>query len=122
MKVKKILVVDAAIEVAIRLSQGLQQVLGKRVWVETCHSAETALYALYLKDFDMLITEQNLPGISGKSLIEEARKINPNLKAVLIAEASEDVSDAKGAKNATIFVEKPFQLARFVPLIQVLLK
>lgn len=117
MRVKKILVVEDEVNIALTLSRGLQQGLGKQVWVEICHSAETALYALYLKDFDVLITDQNLPGISGTALISKARQITPSLRAVLITGVPSEELEISTKKNSTLFVTKPFQLASFVSLV-----
>lgn len=116
MKVKKILLVEDEINTAQNLSRNLQYEFGKQVWVETCHSAETALYALYLKDFDVLITDQSLPGISGSSLISKARQITPNLRAVLMT-GHDESPNMRSKKNSTFLVTKPFHIENFISLI-----
>lgn len=121
MKVKKILLVEDEVNIAMTLSRSLQHTMGKQVWVETCHSAETALYALYLKDFDVLITDQNLPGISGTSLISKALQITPSLRTVLITGVADEELETNTRKSSTLFVAKPFQITSFISLISELI-
>lgn len=48
-------------------------------------SAEDALVLLKKQDFDVLVTDYSLPGISGADLIEVARRVLPNIKTVVLS-------------------------------------
>lgn len=48
-------------------------------------SGEEALEALREQPFDLLITDYNLPGMSGLHLVRAAHRIHPNLKVIVLS-------------------------------------
>jgi DNA-binding NtrC family response regulator len=66
------------------------RVLLERVLVKAGHrvslgdTAEEGLSQLNREDFDLLITDKNLPGIDGLELLRRARQRNPSLQAILM--------------------------------------
>jgi DNA-binding NtrC family response regulator len=84
--------------------------LEERPWeLETCTSAEEALPRLLAGGYDLLITDKNLPGMSGVELIRAVRERDRELSIVMITGyASSD--SAVSALNLGIdaYLEKPF--------------
>ncbi len=77
--------------------------------VQTAPTAEAALYLLQAQRFDLLITDKNLPGMGGIDLIVEARKLRPEIEAILITGyASAESVIAAFAAGASDYVLKPF--------------
>jgi PAS domain S-box-containing protein len=62
--------------------------------VKTAYSAADALDALQAEDFDLLVTDQGMPGMSGLALIEAARALRPKLPAVIVTGYAELPPDA----------------------------
>jgi CheY-like chemotaxis protein len=83
--------------------------------VNLAQDAEEALQLLRAQRFDVLITDKNLPGLSGIELIAEARALQPALEAVMITgySSSESVIAAFAA-GASDYILKPFEDLRLV--------
>jgi DNA-binding response OmpR family regulator len=72
-------------------------------------SAEEALPLLQAQRFDVLITDKNLPHMSGIDLIAEARRLQPSLEAMMITGyASSESVIAAFAAGASDYILKPF--------------
>jgi CheY-like chemotaxis protein len=83
--------------------------------VSLAQDAEEALRLLRAQRFDVLITDKNLPGLSGIELIAEARVLQPALEAVMITGYSSSESIiAAFAAGASDYILKPFEDLRLV--------
>jgi CheY-like chemotaxis protein len=72
-------------------------------------SAEEALPVLQAQRVDVLITDKNLPQMSGIELIAEARRLHPALEAMMITGyASSESVIAAFAAGASDYILKPF--------------
>ena len=115
-----ILVVDDEQPITFFLVQVLEH-LGYKV--VACVSSEAA-YEIFLKrkeEFDLIITDMGMPGMTGLELSEKIKKINPNIPIMLCTGFSEHVT-AENYKQMGLsgFVSKPFNagnLAREVTRI-----
>jgi CheY-like chemotaxis protein len=77
--------------------------------VTLAQTAEEALPLLQEQRFDVLVTDKNLPGLDGIELIAAARKLQPNLEALMItAYASSESVIAAFAAGASDYILKPF--------------
>jgi YesN/AraC family two-component response regulator len=69
-------------------------------------------------DFDLLITDQTMPGITGMELVDHALKIRPNLPIILCTGYSESVSfehaKTKGVRECLL---KPFDFQQMAGMI-----
>lgn len=79
-KVYRILIVDD--EKAIRMM--LLDYLENTYEIETAETGETALEILKKRSFDLVISDINMPGISGPQLLSEIRSNYPRTKTALI--------------------------------------
>lgn len=77
--------------------------------VTQASSAEEALPLLESQRIDVLITDKNLPQMSGIELIAEARRLQPTLEAMMITGyASSESVIAAFAAGASDYILKPF--------------
>jgi cyclic di-GMP phosphodiesterase len=104
---KRILVVDDEVAVCTLLSERL----GPAGFdCRTCSSGETALELLGSEAFDAIISDLNMPGISGLELLENAHKKHPHA-AFLMVTGVDDIRVAIQAmkQGADDYLVKPFQ-------------
>lgn len=81
-------------------------------------SAEDALAAAKLATPDAVVTDVQLPGMSGVELVCELKKLEPNLVCVVMtAHGSVQLAVEAMRAGAFEFVEKPVDLARLVRLV-----
>jgi DNA-binding NtrC family response regulator len=85
-------------------------VLEERPWqIETCGSAEEALPRVLGGAFDLLITDKNLPGMSGVDLIRAVRERDRELSIVMITGYASSESAMLGLNlGIDAYLEKPF--------------
>jgi len=78
--------------------------------VELAANGAEALAALEREPFDLLLTDQKMPGMDGLALLEAARRLQPQLPVVLMT-AFGSVSQAVAAmkQGAADYLTKPFE-------------
>jgi DNA-binding NtrC family response regulator len=80
--------------------------------VETFLDGESALERLARKDFDLLISDLRLPGISGLDLLKAVREHNPQCETILItAHGTVDSAIEAIRSGAFHYVTKPIRMA-----------
>ncbi len=78
--------------------------------VITADNPETALRYIRESDLDLVITDMKMPGISGMTILEETRKINPDLPIIIMtAFGSIEMAVEAMKKHAYDYIEKPFK-------------
>lgn len=85
--------------------------------IETAFDGETALAKVHEEDFDLLIADVRMPGMSGIDLIVAARSRLPELPVVVMtAFKTPDVQRIAG-ESRTDFIEKPFEFDKLLELV-----
>jgi diguanylate cyclase (GGDEF)-like protein len=84
--------------------------LADQVRLECCADAETALASLATEPADLVISDLNMPGMSGIDLLERVRREHPGTEFVLLT-ANATVESAVGAlrMGAADYLIKPVQ-------------
>ena len=79
--------------------------------VVTCASAESALVALESDDFDLVISDIRMPGISGVELLERIRQLDSEALVVLITAHDSTESAVEAMKRGAYdYLTKPFSV------------
>jgi CheY-like chemotaxis protein len=108
---KRALVVDDE-EVILRLMSKLLE--GEGFECTTVKSGESALDALEVKRFDLLVTDKNLPGISGIEVARFARNAVPWMPILIVTGyASEESAREAAALGVADYVLKPIDVTDF---------
>lgn len=103
----KILYIDDT-EIARLSTRALLLSLGHEV--ELADSGETGLKKLSEDSFDVLITDMQMPGMSGADVTRNVRLTNPGMPIVIVTGSSRGRIEAElGAEAADAIVEKPFE-------------
>jgi DNA-binding NtrC family response regulator len=110
-----ILIVDDDDGVRENLAE-LFQVVGYSV--ETAGSAPEAMEKLADLDVDLLLTDYRMPGPNGVQLIESARRIKPNLRAILMTAFGDSFTEIESVRRGAIgYVNKPFEADEITTLV-----
>ena len=69
-------------------------------------------------ELGILLTDVVMPGISGIELLEQARKVRPDLRAIFMSGYTASAMDNHKALAGVTFMEKPFTLTRLDEVIR----
>ena len=102
----RLLIVDD--ESVIR--DGLRRILENESYaVETCSSGFQAIEIMQQREFDLIITDLKMPGMSGMEVLKSVRTLQPNIPVILITGyASIDTAVAAMKNGASDYISKPF--------------
>lgn len=118
---KRILVVDD--ELVIR--EGVKRVLegtGELV-VESCSSGQHAMERLLDEDFDLVITDLKMPGMSGMEVVQTLKSIYPDVPVVMITGYANVATAVEAMKyGAADYIPKPFKPQDLIEKIEAALQ
>ena len=116
---KKILFVDDNFE-TIDFFRSMLDLMDNRFIVTSAPSAEEAWLEYAQKEFDLLITDLRLPGMSGIELIKRVHNKHPGFPAILISGYEQDhVKSELEEVEITAYLEKPYEATELLKLMQV---
>ncbi len=96
------------------LRQGLVELLSTHHEVSQAASAEEALGIVHKQDFDLVITDVKMPGMSGPDLIKRIKILTPETSFIMItAHASIQQAVEAIRDGADDYIMKPFDLREF---------
>lgn len=106
MEGSRVLIVDD--EAVIR--DGLKRVLeGQNFSVDTCASGYRAIEILQQREFDLIITDLKMPGMSGIEVLKSVRALQPDIPVILITGYATIDTAVEAMKNgASDYISKPF--------------
>lgn len=108
----KILVVDDEPEMLNILEKFLKS---NGYQVTTCRTAQEALNAVRVTDFDVVVTDVRMPGMSGEALLAELKRMKPaQVVIVMTAYGSIDSAVAAMKLGAFDYITKPFKMEEFL--------
>lgn len=98
----------------------LERVLRRRFAVSRASSADEALGALEEGEFEVLITDQKMPNVSGLELLERIRDRHPGLVRVLISGFTEvpDIQRAADRCGIHNYILKPVDSQRLIEAVE----
>lgn len=102
----------------------LSDVLGRKGYkVFQADHPDTALKICAENSIDLLIADFVLPGMNGKKLLTEARKIRPEMSCLFMSGFTENViSENQPAEKGIDFIHKPFSLSSIQKIIRQILE
>ncbi|MBC8505942.1 MAG: response regulator [Anaerolineales bacterium] len=114
----RVLLVDDQREVRLALRDAIET-LGSEFEVSDVPSGEEAILELSSGSFDLLISDVRLPGITGLELLNKVKKLESNIKIILMtglmdSQVRQDVADA----GASAFFLKPIDIADFLDAVE----
>jgi CheY-like chemotaxis protein len=118
---KNILIVDDEATLIFFFSQSLRDT-PPQYNVDSAGSGEDAVNLLTYNQYDLLITDLKMPGISGFTLSEVARSLQPGIKIIIMtAYGSREVEQDIAELKIDGYLTKPFPTARLQTVVTQLL-
>lgn len=120
MELTNILIVDD--EVVIR--DALKRILeGQLFSVETCSSGYGAIELLHKQDFDLIVTDLKMPGMSGIEVLKAVKTLQPNVPVIMITGYATVDTAVEAMKNGAVdYLSKPFAPDQFLKKVDNALK
>ena len=118
---KKILIVDDEETLTFSLYQSFQ-LWNKHYEVVTAASGEEAIKKIMLSEFDLVITDISMPGMSGIELLSKIRTNYPKTEVIIMTAYGSEEKREEAIKNgAKYYLEKPFEIRELKDLVMELL-
>jgi CheY-like chemotaxis protein len=86
--------------------------------VECAGDGEKALLLLASRRFRLLVTDLQMPGLSGLELAEKAKKLDPGLQVVLTTAGTPPPQGHLTAAGISNVLSKPFKLKSLLALVR----
>jgi DNA-binding response OmpR family regulator len=122
MSALNILLVDNNRNLVTTLSDGLRKAMGKAISVAVCFSGSQALSMLAAQRFDVVVSEFNMPGMSGFELINKIRHDYRETILVLTTAYGTDSLEEEVHRLGIGYITKPFGLSLLVQFIHDLIR
>lgn len=99
--------------------RSLQWLLKKQFDVKTAASGDEALALLQSNDFDVIVSDQRMPGMMGSEFLHEARKVSPRAMRILLTGYSDLPAILRSVNDGEVFrfVNKPWNTKELPKII-----
>ena len=122
MSALNILLVDGNRNLVTTLSDGLRKAMGKAISVAVCFSDSEALSMLATQRFDVVISDFNIPGVSGLELINKIRQDYRETILILTTAYGTDALEEEVHRLGIGYITKPFGLSLLMQFIHDLIR
>ncbi|HEX5942241.1 MAG TPA: response regulator [Anaerolineales bacterium] len=122
MSALNILLVEDNRNLVTALSHGLRNAMGKAISVAVCFSGSDALSMLATQRFDVVISDFNIPGVSGLELLSKIRQDYRETILVLITAYGTEALEAEAHRLGIGYITRPFGLSLLVQFIHDLIR
>ena len=87
--------------------------------ISKCYDGKCAIDCVEKSDFDLIITDINLPDISGLQILKKVKDLNKKARVILISGNSNIIDPVNAVKlGAFDFLPKPFDIFHLNDLIR----
>jgi CheY-like chemotaxis protein len=106
-------------EMLANLSAQVLTSMGYRVTTMTISTKAMELLTTNADNFDIVITDQTMPGITGKELIAQLKKIRADIPTILCTGYSSKIDAVKAAElGISAFLMKPVELTKLLQTVR----
>ena len=117
MGAEQILFVDDE-EVLANTGQAMLERLGYKVAVRTSSVEALEAFRAQPEKFDMVVTDQTMPNMTGVELTKELRQIRPDIPIILCTGYSEMIDEEKAKEMGISFVLKPIVMSEIANTVR----
>ncbi|MDA3902085.1 MAG: PAS domain S-box protein [Desulfuromusa sp.] len=106
-------------EMLASLGEKLLTEMGYQVCVMTESPEALKMFTANAEHFDLVITDQTMPQLSGKDLIKELKKVKPDIPTILCTGFSSKIDDKNSAElGINAFLMKPLELVQLAQTVR----
>jgi len=120
-KTASILIVEDEYIIAYTAAEILRRAFKHQFYVETCRTPSDALLLLESRKFQIVLTDLNLPDLSGMDLVRYIRQRYPSIGTILMTAYGTEEVEAEARQLCDAYLTKPFDLTEVPKLIQEIL-
>jgi len=114
----RILIVDDEPNVAMMVAASLEK-MGSSYVTEIAYNSDEALEKLRQANYQLVITDYNMPGLNGLDLSQAARHISPNTQVVLMtAYGTNRLRQATDNVKLDGYIDKPFSVEQIREIVK----
>ena len=106
-----VLLVDDDRNLVTTLSYGLRKALGEASSVAFCFSSSEALSILATQEFDVVVSDFNMPGLSGLEFLSRIRQDHSEMILVLVTAYGTNALEERVHQLGGGYIPKPFEPA-----------
>ena len=117
----KILVVDDSPAMRELVRKGVNDSLRSNCEIYEAADGEEALEAMAHEDFDLVVSDLNMPGVDGVQLVRRARELSCSVPVLMVASEADRAQEAIDA-GANDCLAKPFSPEQLAEKIRRLLE
>jgi DNA-binding NtrC family response regulator len=90
--------------------------------VETASTADRALILMATADFDVVVSDIRMPGMSGMDFLKELKALRPETLVILVTGCEDSLRDDALEHGAYAFFQKPIRTEEFIPVVRTALE
>ena len=100
--------------------RALQWLLQKEFDVKTATSGQDAIALVRVNDFDVVISDQRMPGMTGVELLREIRKLAPRAMRILLTGYSDYQAILRSVNESEVFrfINKPWNITELPRIVE----
>ena len=115
---KRVLIVDDEVNITTMLAAGLDT-LGDDYLIEVANDSTEALEKARTTTYDLILTDYQMPKMSGITLAQHIRKISPDTQVIMMtAYGSNKLQEVIGSLKLDGYIEKPVRLSRIREIVK----
>lgn len=106
----RILIVENNHPLAITLMKGLENAFSQKVQVDISCSKIQTFSIINQKIFDLILSDEQISGISSLELLQSIRQAQPKAFLILLTAYEDNEIDYKAKQVVNMYITKPFDL------------
>lgn len=111
---KRILIIEDELKVAMALCRALVHPVVGGYQVDVCPLADVAMKRLRYEQFDLIVTDMQMPGMNGLDLLRHVRQTSPQTAMILITGFGTPDLEKQVQQLGAVYLPKPFSLQEFI--------
>lgn len=116
----RILVVEDEIDLLESIVEGLRM---DGYAVDACDNGTDAYEMVFIENYDLVVLDLNLPGMDGMEILKDLRKVNSDIKILILTARTHIEDKVKGLDlGANDYLTKPFHFEELEARIRCLLR
>jgi len=90
----------------------------RAITVDTASNAEQALRLIQCTEYDVIVSDFNMPGLNGMDFLKECKTVRPNVPVILLTGyGTHELEEEALAEGAYALIQKPVDASVFLSVV-----